>query len=220
MDPEQPNGINVAPPRADDEHTSPQIPGQARLDAVVGKAMGGTVIASDIRPVDLPNVDKLEAEKVEHSAPEPASPTPTPAPIVAQEHKQANGTPTPEKQADIKTNGALEKEVAPKGVVPQEPKHKTVGAYPVVARIGWLEAYKREDGPQNEFRDKAIWMDEFASSALFGAFWHNAAAVIVIPIVSFVVFKFGGGFVSLILIIAFGGETFSLFFVSFDFLTF
>ncbi|KAF9377648.1 hypothetical protein CPB97_010032 [Podila verticillata] len=204
MDPEQPNGINVAPPRADDEHTSPQIPGQARLDAVVGKAMGGTVIASDIRPVDLPNVDKLEAEKVEHSAPEPASPTPTPAPIVAQEHKQANGTPTPEKQADIKTNGALEKEVAPKGVVPQEPKHKTVGAYPVVARIGWLEAYKREDGPQNEFRDKAIWMDEFASSALFGAFWHNAAAVIVIPIVSFVVFKFGGGFVSLILIIAFG----------------
>lgn len=217
MDPEQPNGINVAPPRADDEHTSPQIGGQARLDAVVGKAIGGTVIASDILPANLPNVDKLEAEKeAKHPTPEPASPTPTPVPAVAQEHKQANGTPTPEKQADIKTNGALEKEVTPNGVVPQESKHKTVGAYPVVSRIGWLEAYKREDGPQNEFRDKAIWMDEFASSALFGAFWHNAAAVVVIPIVCFIVFKFGGGFVSLVLIIAFGGESFSLFSVSFD----
>ncbi|KAG0026838.1 hypothetical protein BGZ81_006066 [Podila clonocystis] len=200
MDPEQPNGLNVAPPRADDEHPLPPTldqAGQARLDKVVGKAIGGTVIASDIRPADLPSVDKLEAEKAQHPAPEPASPTPIPVPV-------QNGTPTPEKQADIKTNGALEKEVAPNGVVPKEPKHKTVGAFPVLTRIGWLEAYKRTDGPQNESREKSIWLEEFTSSALLGAFWHNAAAVIVIPIVCFIIFKFGGGFVSLVLIIAFG----------------
>ncbi|KAF9306138.1 hypothetical protein BGZ74_007485 [Mortierella antarctica] len=207
MDPEQTNGLNVAPPRADDEQSSPttleQI-GQARWEKVVGKAIGGAVIASDVLPGDLPSVDKLEAEKAEHPAPEPASPTPTPVPVVTAQTPQQNGTPIPEKQADIKTNGALEKEVTPNGVVPEEPKHRTVGAFPAVTRIGWLEAYKRTDGPQNEFRDKSIWLEEFASSALLGAFWHNAAALVVIPIVCFVVFKFGGGFVSLILIIAFG----------------
>ncbi|KAF9322332.1 hypothetical protein BG003_000002 [Podila horticola] len=211
MDPEQPNGLNVAPPLADDvvadiEHSPPHLfdaAGQARRDKVVGKVIGGTVIASDILPADLPSVEKLEAEKAQHVAPEPASPTPTPVPVVAAQTPQQNGTPIPEKQ-DVKTNGALEKEVAPNGVVPQEPKHRTVGAFPVVTRVGWLEAYKRTDGPQNEFRDKSIWLEEFASSALFGAFWHNAAAVVVIPIVCFIVFKFGGSFVSLVLIIAFG----------------
>ncbi|KAF9326296.1 hypothetical protein BG006_010275, partial [Podila minutissima] len=207
MDPEQTNGLTVAPPRADDEQPSPttlEQVGQARLEKVIGNVIGGTVIASDILLGDLPSVDKLEAEKAEHPAPEPASPTPTPVPVVTAQTPQQNGTPIPEKQADSKTNGALEKEVTPNGVVPEEPKHKTVGAFPVVTRIGWLEAYKRTDGPQNEFRDKSIWLEEFASSALLGAFWHNAAALVVIPIVCFIVFKFGGGFVSLILIIAFG----------------
>ncbi|KAG0065203.1 hypothetical protein BGZ92_005601 [Podila epicladia] len=92
MDPEQTNGLNVAPPLADDEQSSPttldQV-GQARLEKVIGKVIGGTVIASDILPGDLPSVDKLEAEKAEHPAPEPASPTPTPVPVTPQQ----NGTP-------------------------------------------------------------------------------------------------------------------------------
>ncbi|KAG0049221.1 hypothetical protein BGZ83_005948 [Gryganskiella cystojenkinii] len=217
MDPTQngipaqdPTGLNVAPPRAENDHPSPQIPGQARLNEAVGKAIGGTIIASDIRPSDLPSTVKLEAEKASH-----APPPPTPAPQVAPTSQPMTPVPGQDEKLGRKenggvspTNGAVEKEVAANGlpaaaVVP-DPKNRTVGAYPVETRIGWLEAYKRTDGPTNEFRDKSIWMDEFASSALFGAFWQNAVVVIVVPIVCFIVFKLGGGFVSLVLIIAFG----------------
>ncbi|KAK3814034.1 MAG: C2 domain-containing protein [Benniella sp.] len=80
----------------------------------------------------------------------------------------------------------------------------TPGAYPTGSRVGWLEAYKRTDEPTNEFRDKSIWMDEFAGTAMFGEVWHNAAALVVIPVVCYVVFKLGGGLVSLIVIMAAG----------------
>ncbi|KAG0347914.1 hypothetical protein BG004_006563 [Podila humilis] len=199
MDTEQTNGLSVAPPRAEDDFSPPHhVPGQPRLDAVVGKVIGGTVIASDISPADLPNVEKLEAEVAEHPPAEPTTPTPA--------HAPAPATTNDEKLTDLKVaNGTLDKDTTANGVAPPvEPKHRTVGAYPVVTRIGWLEAYKRTDGPQNEFRDKSIWLEEFASSALFGAFWHNAVVVVVIPIVCYIIFKLGGGFVSLILIIAFG----------------
>lgn len=198
------------PPLADIDQPSPVVPGKARLDEAVGKAIGGTVIASDIRPSDMPSSTKLDAEKaqvpVEEQPQERAHPQPT------QQGKEADGP------KDKPTETGPTADAKTKETPKDEPKQKTVGAYPVVTRIGWLEAYKRTDGPQNEFRDKSIWMEEFASSALFGAFWHNAAAVIIIPAVCFVIFKLGGGFVSLVLIIAFGGKDgngWSLFFFLF-----
>lgn len=197
------NGLNVTPPRAEDEHVPLQIPGQARLDEVVGKAIGGTVIPTDIRPAELPTAEKLDAGKPEYAnGGQPLSSTPpkqesTPRTSTSDEKyaskpSAANGSP--ENVADAKT-----------GIV-DDTKGHTPGDYPAVSRVGWLEAYKRIDGPINEFRDKSIWMDEFAGSALFGAVWHNAAALIVIPVVCYIVFKLGGGLVSLILIIAFGGK--------------
>ncbi|KAG9323188.1 hypothetical protein KVV02_001819 [Mortierella alpina] len=198
--PPQPHEVNrdvdEAPALADIDQPSPVIPGKARLDEAVGKAVGGTVIASDIRPSDMPSSTKLDTEKTQ--VPVEEQPQERAQPKTTQQEKEANGpkdTPTQKDAAsDAETKNPLK----------DEPKQKTVGAYPVMTRIGWLEAYKRTDGPQNEFRDKSIWMEEFASSALFGAFWHNAAAVIAIPVVCFVIFKLGGGFVSLVLIIAFG----------------
>jgi hypothetical protein len=206
MDPNQPyadqnghqspltNGLNVAPPVADGEqHPSPHIAGKERFEEAVGKAMGGTVIASDIRSNDLPTATKLDAELAEkNSVPPPSQQQATPA----SDEKTASPT--------IKHSETLDKDITADGTVHEDPKNRTPGAFPLVTRIGWLEAYKRTDGPSNEFRDKSIWMDEFASSALFGAFWHNAVALVVIPIVCFICFKLGGGFVTLILIIAFG----------------
>jgi hypothetical protein len=212
MDPTQnghsnPSGLNVAPPRADNDHPSPQIPGKARLDEALGKVIGGTVISSDIDPSNLPTTEKLEAEKTAQNPPAPVAVAPTSqpmTPVPGQDEKlpvKENGTHTPPP-----VHGANEKEVAAQGVPVEHPKHPTVGAYPEVTRLGWMEAYKRVDGPNNEFREKSIWMEEFASSALFGAFWQNAVVVIVVPIVCFIVFKLGGGFISLIMIIAFGGK--------------
>ncbi|KAG0205878.1 hypothetical protein BGX28_002568 [Mortierella sp. GBA30] len=194
--PQAPNGTAATPPEAHIEHPSPQIPGQDRLDAAVGKAIGGTVIPSDIHPADLPSTDKLDAEKVE-----------TPPADVPQPQPQKSMTPpapTKDEKQDstTKENGTPNKEAAVQAA--EDVKHRFPGALPAAARIGWLDAYKRSDGPSNEFRDKSIWMEEFASSALFGSFWHNAVAMIVIPVVCYVVFKLGGGFISLILIIAFG----------------
>lgn len=206
MDPSQPhadqnghqppltNGLNVAPPPVADgeQHPSPQIAGIERFEEAVGKAIGGTVIPSDIRPNDLPSVAKLDAELAEKNPVPPSQQQAAPA----SDEKTAPPT--------TKQNGAVDKEVTASGAVLEDPKNRTPGAFPEMTRIGWLEAYKRTDGPSNEFRDKSIWMDEFASSALFGAFWHNAVALVVIPIVCFICFKLGGGFVTLILIIAFG----------------
>lgn len=204
MDPSQPyadqnghqppltNGLKVSPPVADGE-PSPQIAGKERFEEAVGMAIGGTVISSDIRSNDLPTAAKLDAELAEKNPVPPPSQQPA-APT--SDEKPASPTTKP--------NGALDKEVTPTGAVLEDPKTQTPGAFPEVTRIGWLDAYKRTDGPSNEFRDKSIWMEEFASSALFGAFWHNAVALVVIPIVCFICFKLGGGFVTLILIIAFG----------------
>ncbi|KAH7050930.1 C2 domain-containing protein [Linnemannia elongata] len=205
MDPSQPhadqnghqpplsNGLNVAPPVADDDqHPSPQIAGIERFEEAVGRAVGGTVIPSDIRPNDLPSAAKLDAQLAEKNPVPPSQQQAAPA----SDEKAASPT--------IKQNGVVDKEVTASGAVLEDPKNRTPGAFPEVTRIGWLEAYKRTDGPSNEFRDKSIWMEEFASSALFGAFWHNAVALVVIPIVCFICFKLGGGFVTLILIIAFG----------------
>ncbi|KAF9964488.1 hypothetical protein BGZ65_001121, partial [Modicella reniformis] len=64
-EPQMVNSLNVTPPRAADENP-PQIPGQARLEAV-GKAIGGTVIPTDIRHADLPTAAKLDAKKAEYA---------------------------------------------------------------------------------------------------------------------------------------------------------
>ncbi|KAG0225086.1 hypothetical protein BGW42_004685 [Actinomortierella wolfii] len=197
---QQPPRLNVEPPRVEDDINigaeRPTIPGKEQLDEFVGKAVGGTVIASDIKPQDQPQIDPVKAQQE-------ASPVAT-APLSekqAQPSEKANGngaTPVPPT-----VEGKAVAEAGTASVV-DDLKNRTVGAFPEMTRFGWIEAFKRTDGPNNEFRDKSIWMEEFASSALFGSFWHNAGAMIVIPIVCYIVFKLGGGFVSLILIIAFG----------------
>ncbi|KAF9184196.1 hypothetical protein BGZ51_003514, partial [Haplosporangium sp. Z 767] len=188
LQPSLDDDMNGPSPLADIDQPSPTIPGKVRLDEAVGKAVGGTVISSDIHPSEMPSVAKLDAEKTE-------------LPVEQQPQAKAQSQSTQEtKEGKPQANGVAKTEEAKK----EMPKQNTVGAYPVQTSIGWLEAYKRTDGSQNEFREKSIWMDEFASSALFGAFWHNSAALFVIPAVCYVVFKLGGGFVSLVLIIAFG----------------
>jgi len=182
---------DAAPPLSEIDAPSQQIPGQERLDKAVGKAVGGTVIASDIKPSSMPTSTKLDAEKGDRPAEQ--QPQTQAQPRSTQEGEESKASPDTEDAAKATTTkDALKK--------------KIVGAYPTVTSIGWLEAYKRTDGPQNEFRDKSIWMEEFASSALFGAFWQNAAAMVIIPALCFVVFKLGGSFVSLVWIIAFGGK--------------
>ncbi|KAG0338986.1 hypothetical protein BG004_006986 [Podila humilis] len=211
--------VGLDPARVEKERPpGAPIPGQARLDQAVGKAVGGTVIPSDIQPSDLP-------------LPPPPPPLATGKPDKTERHTGNIDHPVPRQQH---LESATADETKERGIIDEDDgdnsdsdvntdneskqnkrtsavrnkierlKKKTVGAYPVTTQIGWLEAYKRTDGPSNEYRDKAIWMEEFASSALFGAFWHNAAAMAVIPVVCYIVFKLGGGLVSMILIIAFG----------------
>ncbi|KAI1312622.1 hypothetical protein EDD11_002931 [Mortierella claussenii] len=191
------NGLNVEPPRAEEDIPSPQIPGQARLDEAVGKAVGGTVIVSDLHPTDLPTAEKLDAKKANDLRDMTAVPS--------SQTVQPGQPLSSAKEDKLRENGMVEKKTTEsKASIVEDLKNRIPGAFPVQTRIGWLEAYRRTDGPSNEFRDKSIWMEEFASSALFGAFWHNAAALIVIPIICYAVFKLGGGFVSLVLIVAFG----------------
>ncbi|KAF9087024.1 hypothetical protein BGX23_008408 [Mortierella sp. AD031] len=185
-----------------DGHPSPAIPGKQRLDETVDKAIGGTVIPSDIPPSDMPNSVDLDAKKAE--LPQELQPQKKAAPVPTDERLEPQAPETSKTGEDNEDSDQEDDPTAEDHIDPKKLKKSTVGAYPEVTRIGWLEAFKRTDGPQNEFRDKSIWMEEFASSALFGAFWHNAGALFVIPVVCFVVFKLGGGFVSLILIIAFG----------------
>ncbi|KAI8606538.1 C2 domain-containing protein [Dissophora ornata] len=148
----------------------------------------------------MPVAATLDAKKAEQT--NGKKPTPS---VPQQEQAPPSSVKDAKSPVPTKENGTLEKDVATaKANIVKDIKSHIPGAFPVVARIGWLDAYKRIDGPNNEFRDKSIWMEEFASSALFGAFWHNAAALFVIPVACYVVFKLGGGFVSLILIIAFG----------------
>ncbi|KAF9977162.1 hypothetical protein BGZ73_006833 [Actinomortierella ambigua] len=197
MDPQQqqqPPLLNVEPPRLDDVPVpveKPTIPGKEKLDEFVGKAVGGTVISSDIKPQDLPHVDPVKASQE------------TPTVATAPPPEKANGS-APTTTIMTADGKATETAAASSAAIVEDLKNRTVGAYPQMTRIGWLEAFKRTDGPSNEFRDKSIWMDEFASSVMYGSFWHNAAALFVIPVVCYIVFKLGGGFVSLILIIAFG----------------
>ncbi|KAF9331752.1 hypothetical protein BG006_005409 [Podila minutissima] len=182
------------PGRAEKEHPpGAPIPGQARLNETVGRAVGGTVIPSDIHPSDMPAPKPTGTTDDNKPVPEQTLPPTTHQNDKRNTTSRRSSEDTPSEKQKTTVKDKLE-----------ELKNKTVGAYPVKTQIGWLDAYKRTDGSQNEYRDKAIWMEEFASSVLFGAFWHNAAAVIVIPVVCFVVFKLGGGFVSMILIIAFG----------------
>ncbi|KAG0276381.1 hypothetical protein BGZ95_007606 [Linnemannia exigua] len=183
-----------------DGHPSPVIPGKDKLNDTVGKAIGGTVIPSDIPPGNLPTSSDLDAD--EKSLPEESQPQNRVQPETTEVSKTGEDNEDEDQKDDPHAEDTEEQNKMRKEM--NDPKKRTVGSYPEITRIGWLEAYKRTDGPQNEFRDKAIWMEEFASSALFGAFWHNAAAIITVPVVCYVVFKLGGGFVSLILIIAFG----------------
>ncbi|KAF9160081.1 hypothetical protein DFQ26_005899 [Actinomortierella ambigua] len=210
MDPQQQQQqqqpvLNVEPPLPDDVPApveKPTIPGKEKLDELVGKAVGGTVIASDIKPQDLPHIDPVRASL--------DAPTVATTPLLPEKQQpkaeKVNGSAPKTTTATTATaeDKAAATAAASSATVVDDIKNRIVGAYPQMTRIGWLEAYKRTDGPSNEFRDKSIWMDEFASSAMYGAFWHNAAAMFLIPVVCFIVFKLGGGFVSLILIIAFG----------------
>ncbi|KAF9911494.1 hypothetical protein EC991_003296 [Linnemannia zychae] len=211
------NGTSPAPPRAEDEYGTssladidgpsssgpePVIPGKDKLNETVGKAIGGTVIPSDIRPNDMPTSTDLDLNANEKSLPKESQPQNRAHPETTEVSKTGEDNEDEDQEDDPTAEDTEEQNKKRKEM--NDPKKRTVGSYPEVTRIGWLEAYKRTDGPQNEFRDKSIWMEEFASSALFGAFWHNAAAIIIIPIACFAIFKLGGGFVSLILIIAFG----------------
>ncbi|KAF9545503.1 hypothetical protein EC957_010919 [Mortierella hygrophila] len=177
----------------------PTIPGKERLDETVGKTIGGTVVPSDIHPGDMPTTTQLDADK--ENAPVETQPQSRVRPETTEVSKTGENNEDEDQEDDPNAEDTEEQNQKRKEM--NDPKKRTVGAYPEITRIGWLDAYKRTDGPQNEFRDKSIWMEEFASSALFGAFWHNASAIIIVPIVCFIVFKLGGGFVSLILIIAF-----------------
>ncbi|KAG0287267.1 hypothetical protein BGZ96_008807 [Linnemannia gamsii] len=196
---QDPSLANIGGPNQD-QGPSPVIPGKERLDEAVGKAVAGTVIPSDIRPGDMPSTTQLDADK--KNAPVETQPQSRVQPETTEVSKTGEDNEDEDQKDDPDAEDTDEQTQKRKDL--KDPKKRTVGAYPEITRIGWLEAYKRTDGPQNEFRDKSIWMEEFASSALFGAFWHNAAAISIIPVVCFVVFKLGGGFVSLILIIAFG----------------
>ncbi|KAF9928845.1 hypothetical protein FBU30_002054, partial [Linnemannia zychae] len=192
------NGLRVAPPIADGEdHPSPKIPGINRLEEAVGKAIGGTVITSDIPVSDLPSTDKLDASL---AGQKPVSPPSSPQQQAAVPSSASDEKAIP---ANMQ-NGVIGKETSTNGVVIKDPVPDIPGKLPQKSRVGWLEAYKRNDGPSNEFRDKSIWMEEFASSALYGSFWHNAAALVVIPVVCYICFKLGAGFVTLVIIIAFG----------------
>lgn len=179
MDPSAPpssTAPEAAPPIANVDQTPPQIPGKERLDEVVGKAVGGTVIPSDIHPSDMPSTTKLEAEKA---------------------HLPSDQQPQPAKDAgDKAAKGDVNKEGA---------KSKTVGAFPVQTHYGWSDAYKGVDGASGELRETSIWMEDFARSVLYGSFWSSAAVAFTIPVVCYVFFKLGGGFISLVLIIAFAG---------------
>lgn len=172
MDPSA-NTQEGAPPLAGVDQPVPNIPGKDRLDEAVGKAIGGTVIPSDLLPSDMPSTTKIDAEKAD-----------LPPELKPQQQPNQPGKDTGDKTKE-------------------GPKPKT--AHPVETNLGWSQAYKPTDGPQNEFREKSIWMEDFARSALFSSFWTSAAVTFTIPAICYIAFKLGGGFISLILIIAFGG---------------
>src|SRR5689334_15619861 len=124
MDPSQPhadqnghqpplsNGLNVAPPVADDDqYPSPQIAGIERFEEAVGRAVGGTVIPSDIRPNDLPSAAKLDAQLAEKNPVPPSQQQAAPA----SDEKAASPT--------IKQNGVVDKEVTASGAVLEDPKN-------------------------------------------------------------------------------------------------
>ncbi|KAF9199830.1 hypothetical protein BGZ49_010006 [Haplosporangium sp. Z 27] len=207
-------GVPGPPMAAEDEleHTKedynpPPIPGKAALNHAVGKAVGGTVIATDIPTGQMPQAGKTFDPTVQQqNVPPPPPPqqeqTPPLSPKTSKDLLPENNqseAPVDERK-DLAEMDAHSK----KANIIHDIQKRTPGSFPIIPRIGWLDAYKRLDGPSNEFRDKSIWMEEFASSVLFGSFWHNAAAVIIIPIVCYISFKLGGGMVTLILIIAFG----------------
>ncbi|KAF9922420.1 hypothetical protein FBU30_007442 [Linnemannia zychae] len=179
---------------------SPTIPGKERLNEAIGKAVGSAAIPSDINPDTMPTTEQLEASKKE--VPEELQPQNRARPETTEVSKTGEDDDDEDQVDDPDAEDDEEQNKKRKEM--NDPKKRTVGSYPEIPRIGWIEAFKRSDGPKNEFRDKSIWMEEFASSALFGSFWHNATAMITVPVVCFAVFKLGGGFVSLILIIAFG----------------
>ncbi|KAF9436033.1 hypothetical protein BGZ76_004991 [Entomortierella beljakovae] len=200
---------NNVPHHLSDDYVPQTIPGKAQLDNIVGKAIGGTVIPSDIRTSDMPSLRDSEPN------PEPNVKATTtsqsslklqpPKSHLLQEQtpplSPKDDKPATLKAVDESTDSA---KVADDSEITEQIEESIPGFYPTKTRVGWLEMYKRIDGPSNEFRDKSIWMEDFASSAFFGSFWHNAAALFVIPIICFFTFKIGGGFVSLVLIIAFG----------------
>ncbi|KAF9579787.1 hypothetical protein BGW38_003811, partial [Lunasporangiospora selenospora] len=80
----QNGAIEISPPRTIDHDSPSDNLGQARLNEAIGKAVGGTVIPSDIRPTDLPTLEKLEVAEKANNDPSPSPPQPQPV---------ANGKP-------------------------------------------------------------------------------------------------------------------------------
>ncbi|KAF9341083.1 hypothetical protein BGX26_008781, partial [Mortierella sp. AD094] len=89
----------------------------------------------------MPTTEKLDDKKAQEPAQLP-SPKSTP---------QREQTP-PSSSDDSKAieNGSLEKDaIAKKSNIIQDIKKRIPGAFPAMPRIGWLDAYKRIDGPTN-----------------------------------------------------------------------
>ncbi|GJJ72377.1 hypothetical protein EMPS_04734 [Entomortierella parvispora] len=111
---------DAAPPFSEIDAPSQLIPGQERLDRAVGKAVGGTVIPSNIKPSAKPTSTKLDAAKEDH-------------PKEQQPQRQAQPQSTQEGDVELNTSPDIGDA---KATVKEAAKKHIVGEYPTVTRIG------------------------------------------------------------------------------------
>lgn len=121
-----------------DQGPPPVIPGKERLNEAVGKAVGGTVIPSDIRPGDMPTTTQLDADK--KNAPVETQPQSRVHPETTEVSKTGEENEDEDQKDDPDAEDTDEQTQKRKDL--KDPKKRTVGAYPEITRIGWLEAYK------------------------------------------------------------------------------
>jgi hypothetical protein len=121
-----------------DQGPTPVIPGKERLDEAVGKAIGGTVIPSDIHPGDMPATTQLDADK--KNAPVETQPQSRVHPETTEVSKTGEDNEDEDQKDDPEAEDTDELTQKRKDLT--DLKKRTVGAYPEVTRIGWLEAYK------------------------------------------------------------------------------
>lgn len=117
---------------------SPMIPGKEQLDETVGKAVGGTVIPSDIHLGDMPTTTQLDADKKD--APVETQPQSRVKPETTEVSKTGEDNEDEDQKDDPNAEDTEEQNKKRKEM--NDPKKRTVGAYPEITRIGWLEAYK------------------------------------------------------------------------------